>query len=248
MPCCCTRVFAICELILCDDENLVLPVPVPADGTYYLHLDFMEQLIEKEAALTEGDFATFDKDDLNEQYTYQGQVKDDGGNVISFTVDGVEYDCFEFTTKKKVDEDEIYTPLPPDVLPQGPPGPPGPASPVGGSLNYIISGGTQVISTGVKEWLEWGFDAEITGWTILADQVGSIAVDIWKDSYSNYEPTVLDSITGTEKPTLSGAKKNQDLSLTSFQTTVAAGDIWLFNVDSVTDIKKVTISFRFNKI
>ena len=63
----------------------------------------------------------------------------------------------------------------------------------------------------------------------------------------NFEPTVVDTIAGSEKPTLINAKKNQDLNLTSFTTTVLQGDIWAFNVDSITDIKKVTIAFRFNK-
>lgn len=127
------------------------------------------------------------------------------------------------------------------------PGPPGPAGVSEGSLNFVIDGGTNVITTGQKGWVEWGFDALITGWTILGDVVGSIVVDVWKDSYGNFQPTVADSIAGTEKPTLTTAIKNQDLSLTSFQTTVVEGDIWAFNVDSVTSVKKVTIAFRFNK-
>lgn len=116
-----------------------------------------------------------------------------------------------------------------------------------GSLNYVIDGGGAVITTGTKSVIEWGFNAEIIGWTILADVTGDIVVDIWKDSYGNFAPTVDDTITGTEKPTLAAAQKNQDLTLTTFSTTVTAGDIWAFNVDSVSAVKKVTIAFRFKK-
>lgn len=116
-----------------------------------------------------------------------------------------------------------------------------------GSFNYVIDGGGAVITTGFKSVVEWGFNALITGWTILADQEGDIVVDVWKDSYGNYEPTVADTIAGTEKPTLAASKKNQDLTLTTFATTVTAGDIWAFNVDSVSAVKKVTIAFRFKK-
>jgi len=73
-------------------------------------------------------------------------------------------------------------------------------------------------------------------------------VDVWKDSYGNFAPTIADTITGTEKPTIASAQKNQDLSLTSFSTMVAKGDIWAFNVDSVSAIKRVTIAFRFNRL
>jgi len=119
---------------------------------------------------------------------------------------------------------------------------------VEGSFNFVIDGGNSVITTGLKGFIEWGFAAQIMGWTIMADVVGSIVVDVWKDSYANFAPTVADSITGTEKPTLSSAQKNQDLSLTSFSTMVAKGDIWAFNVDSVSAIKRVTIAFRFNRV
>lgn len=117
-----------------------------------------------------------------------------------------------------------------------------------GSLNFVIDAGNSVITTGLKGYVEWGFPATITGWTILANEVGSIVLDVWKDSYLNFTPTVADTIAGSEKPTLVNAQKNQDLSLTSFSTTVAQGDIWAFNVDSVASVKKITIAFRFNKI
>jgi len=116
-----------------------------------------------------------------------------------------------------------------------------------GSMNYVIDGGGAAISIGVKGVIEWGFNAEILGWTILADVVGDIVVDVWRDSYGNFEPTVGDTIAGTEKPTLSAAKKNQNLTLASFNKTVTQGDIWAFNVDSVADVTKVTLAFRFNK-
>jgi hypothetical protein len=106
---------------------------------------------------------------------------------------------------------------------------------VEGSFNFVIDGGNSVITTGLKGFIEWGFAAQIMGWTIMADVVGSIVVDVWKDSYANFAPTVADSITGSEKPTLSSAQKNQDLSLTSFSTTVLKGDIW-------------AIAFRFNRV
>jgi len=126
-------------------------------------------------------------------------------------------------------------------------GDPGPTGPSEGSLNFVIDGGSSVITTGLKGFIEWGFAATITGWTILADQVGDIVVDVWKDNYGNFAPTVDDTIAGSEKPTLFNTQKNQDLTLTSFSTTVLEGDIWAFNVDSASDVNKVTIAFRFNK-
>jgi hypothetical protein len=114
-------------------------------------------------------------------------------------------------------------------------------------VNFIIDGGGSVIAAGEKGHVELPFAMTITGWTILADQSGSIVVDVWKDSYANYPPTNADSIAGTEKPTLSSAQKNQDLSLSSWTTAVAAGDILAFNVDSASTVTRVTVALRGRK-
>jgi hypothetical protein len=114
-------------------------------------------------------------------------------------------------------------------------------------VNFIIDGGGSVITTGEKGHVELPFAMAITGWTILADQAGSIVVDVWKDTYANYPPTNADSIAGTEKPTLSSAQNNQDLSLTTWTTTVAAGDILAFEVESATTVTRVTVALRGRK-
>ena len=112
------------------------------------------------------------------------------------------------------------------------------------AIPLIIDGGGAAITTGQKGHLEIPFDCTITGWTILADQSGSIVVDIWKDSYANFPPTVADTIAGSEKPTLSTAQKNQDFSLTTWKTLLSAGDVLAFNVDSATTVTRVLVSLR----
>ena len=115
------------------------------------------------------------------------------------------------------------------------------------TITFIIDGGGSAITTGQKGHLEIPFACTITGWTILADQSGSIVVDVWKDTYANFPPTVADTIAGTEKPTLATAQKNQDLTPTTWTTAIDAGDILAFNVDSVSDIERVTISLEVVK-
>lgn len=100
MPCCCSKIYRVCDVIICDGDDLVLPVTVPADGTYTLELDFLQDVIRKTAQLTAGDNFTFDMADLNERFTYVGHLKGPDGTPITFTVDAVVYDCIEFTTKK----------------------------------------------------------------------------------------------------------------------------------------------------
>ena len=115
------------------------------------------------------------------------------------------------------------------------------------ALSFIIDGGGSAITTGQKGHLEIPFACTITGWTLLGDQSGSIVIDVWKDTYANFPPTVADTIAGSEKPTLSSAQKNQDLTLTTWTTSVAAGDILAFNVDSVSTVTRVILSIRAEK-
>ncbi|MBA7567058.1 hypothetical protein ES708_08758 [subsurface metagenome] len=115
------------------------------------------------------------------------------------------------------------------------------------SLTFIIDGGGSAIATGQKGHLEIPFACTITRVTALADQTGSIVVDIWKDSYANFPPTNADSITSATPPTISAAQKSQDSTLTGWTTAIAAGDILAFNVDSCTTITRVTISLRVEK-
>jgi hypothetical protein len=115
------------------------------------------------------------------------------------------------------------------------------------SLTFIIDGGGSAITTGEKGHLEIPFACTITQVTMLADQSGSIVVDVWKDSYANFPPTDADSITASAPPTISSAQKSQDATLTDWTTAISAGDILAFNVDSCTTITRVTISIRVTK-
>ena len=116
------------------------------------------------------------------------------------------------------------------------------------AIGYTIDGDGDVITTGeLKPGLQIPFAATIESVTLLADQTGSIVVDIWKDSYANYPPTVADSICGSAKPTLSSAIKSEDTTLTGWTKTIAAGDILLFNVDSATTVQRVTLILKVTK-
>ena len=115
------------------------------------------------------------------------------------------------------------------------------------TITFIIDGGGSAITTGVKGFLEIPFACTITQATTLADQTGSIVIDIWKDTYANYPPTVADTITAAAKPTISTSNKAQDSTLTGWTTSITAGDILGFNVDSITTVTRVTISLKVTK-
>jgi hypothetical protein len=115
-------------------------------------------------------------------------------------------------------------------------------------LGWIIDGGGAAITTGIKGDLgPIPFACTILEVTMLADHSGSIVVDIWKDTYANFPPTDADSITASAPPTISTAVKSQDSTLTGWTTSIAAGNILRFNVDSVTDIQRVSIALKVRR-
>lgn len=115
------------------------------------------------------------------------------------------------------------------------------------TIQFIVDGGGSAITTGVKGDIMIPFNCTVLGWDIVADTSGSIVIDVWKDTYANFPPTVADTIAGTEKPTLSSAVKNQDTSLSSWTTTLTRNDWLRFNVDSATTVTRVTIAIRVKR-
>jgi hypothetical protein len=90
------------------------------------------------------------------------------------------------------------------------------------------------------------FDCEIVGWTILADQVGSVELDIWKDVYANYPPDVSDSIVASAPPKIVADDSNTNTGLVGWTKQVQAGDCLRFSVVSVATITRLTLALHLN--
>lgn len=115
-------------------------------------------------------------------------------------------------------------------------------------LSFVIDGGGNVITAGIKGNLEVPFKCTIQSISLLADQVGAIVIDIWKSTYVNFPPMDADSITASAPPTIiATADKSQDFTLSGWTTSLIEGDILRFNVDSATDIQRITLSLKVNK-
>jgi hypothetical protein len=111
------------------------------------------------------------------------------------------------------------------------------------TFGIVIDAGDSVITTGIKGDLVIPYNLKILSWQILADQTGSIELDIWKDTYANFPPVVGDSIIGGGYPSISASNKNTSSSLGSWVTTeIQRNDILRFNVRSVSSIKRATFT------
>lgn len=112
------------------------------------------------------------------------------------------------------------------------------------AIVYVIDGGGSAIGTGVKGDLQLPFNCTIQSWTLLADQSGSIVVDLWMDTFANYPPTIADVITASAKPTLSTADHATSSTLTAWTTAIPAGSTIRFNVNSAATVTRVTVTLQ----
>ena len=122
-------------------------------------------------------------------------------------------------------------------------------------LVYIGRTGT-ALTTGYAGDAALQFPADIVGWELLADQTGSIVIDIWKDTYANYPPTVGDTITAGSPPTISSASKARNAVPLRGQgsdpahrwvTKINSLDTLRFSVTSVAGIQQVCLSLHLHR-
>lgn len=125
----------------------------------------------------------------------------------------------------------------------------GAATTVRRQITTVIDGGGAVITTGIKGYLSLPLGGTWKKWRILsvdsAVTSGSIVIDVYRDTFANYPPTVADTITGSAKPTLTSATTAESTTLTGWTTTFTTGDCLGINVDSVTSVTKVSFTLEY---
>lgn len=108
-------------------------------------------------------------------------------------------------------------------------------------IGITIDGGGSAITTGVKGYVRVPWACTITSAVMLADQSTSSVVDVWVDTLANYPPTDADSITASAPPTITTDTDSEDGTLTGWTTTVAAGAVAGFTVDSNDNAERLTL-------
>jgi hypothetical protein len=116
-----------------------------------------------------------------------------------------------------------------------------------GVIEVVIGNRSDTPSTGIVGDLYIPFACTLTANTLLADQSGSIVIDIWKVAYASYPETVTNTITASALPTLSSALTSQDTTLTGWTKTISAGDCLRFNVNSATTLTQVVLALNYTR-
>jgi parallel beta-helix repeat protein len=112
-------------------------------------------------------------------------------------------------------------------------------------ITFTFDGQNTPIAAGSKVYLS---DIPVAGtilsWTLLADQSGSVSVDLWKCTYAAGPPTISNTIIASAPPALSSAQKATSSTLTGWTTAVAVGDMMAAYITSASTITKLSITVR----
>jgi len=101
-------------------------------------------------------------------------------------------------------------------------------------LVFSLDGAGAEIADAKKAYARCNVSGRIIKATVLADQSGSIAIDVWKKT--TYPPADGESITASAVPTITTNVSSEDATLTGWNVMVTAGDYFIANVDSCTTI------------
>lgn len=104
-----------------------------------------------------------------------------------------------------------------------------------------------VVAVGTKGYMRVPFACTITGWTIQADVSTTAVLDVWKIAAGTAEPTNSNSITASAKPTLTADDVVNSTTLTGWTTSVAAGDLIGWEVESNNNAKFLGLSINFDR-
>jgi hypothetical protein len=116
-----------------------------------------------------------------------------------------------------------------------------------GVLGCTFDGGGAALIPGTACDVLIPYDCTITAATLLGDQLGSLVVSVWSDTYAAYPPTSGDNIAASAPPTLSSAMKSRDTTLTGWTTALAKGNTLRFTITSCATITRAVLTLEITK-
>src|SRR5579859_867295 len=110
------------------------------------------------------------------------------------------------------------------------------------SVGATFNGGGVALTAPQTEFAYVPYAGTITAATISADQTGSAVVDVWKVPLGSMPATSANSIAASDLPTLSSQIEHTDTTLTGWTTTVNAGDVIYFHINSTSTVQFLNVT------
>jgi len=120
------------------------------------------------------------------------------------------------------------------------------------AFNIIFDGSGATLTTDMYVEVIVPLKMDLAEYTATANQTGIFNCDVWRQAWSSdYSSDSFvdsdDSITASAPILIDSDTSKQDTTLTGWTKGLAADDILRFQLENVTNIKKVTISMRANR-
>jgi|TARA_Y100000361_G_scaffold142247_1_gene148108 hypothetical protein len=113
------------------------------------------------------------------------------------------------------------------------------------TINYVVDNGSRPMTIGNKGYLTIDVTGVIQSFTLLADNIGTLELDIRKSTFNDFPAG--SSICGNNRPELSNSQKQTDITLTGWTKQLTAGDILQYEViNTSTSLKKFAIALKVN--
>lgn len=128
-------------------------------------------------------------------------------------------------------------------------GPPGvsPKSVISKGANWISTSGAIIAASAGLVFVNCPLAGVIKKVKIVtAGGAGSCVIDIWKAPFASFPPTVANTITAAALPTISAGVTYQDSVLTGWTTSVNAGDVLAFKLNSSSTFTQILITVEVN--
>lgn len=123
-----------------------------------------------------------------------------------------------------------------------------PLTTVNAAVGCVFDGASSVLEVGRFVDVPVPYNCTIQAAEMLVDTSGgTLTVEVWKDSYANFPPTVADKINASAPIGVSGTNKSLDTTLTGWSLTLVAGDILRFVITVATVVTKATVFLKVLK-
>jgi hypothetical protein len=111
------------------------------------------------------------------------------------------------------------------------------------TINFLVDSGSLDLTPGVKGSVTIDVSGIIDSWKILADQSGTLGVDVLKSTYDDF-PNFVSIAATSNYPKVINTNKGFDETLSGWDTAIRAGDILRFEVINSLNIRRFLISFK----
>jgi hypothetical protein len=119
--------------------------------------------------------------------------------------------------------------------------------PITVNIGGDFSGGGSALVAPQTAFVYVPYAGTITAATLIADQTGSCVVDVWKVPLASVPATSANSIAASDLPTLSNQIEETDNTLTGWTTTINAGDVIYFHLNSATTVTQLSINLSVSR-